>query len=210
LAAEGLKNKKKMKAKVNLGLSKMSILVKIGNARHHVTSMTGNQNFTTPLPSLASITAAANALETAFNNAQGGNSTLTSLMHDKEAVLDNLLSQLANYVEIVANGVDTIILSAGMKVKGKRGVMTSKYFARLSDHPGEIILRAPADTSKRASYLWELSTDRNNWALAGVSTKTTFTVRNLNSGTRYFFRVAAVNKLGQGAFSDPISIVVQE
>jgi len=37
----------------------------------------------------------------------------------------------------------------------------------------------------------------------GVSTKSNFTAEGLNSGARYWFRVAAVNNNGQSGWSDP-------
>jgi hypothetical protein len=38
---------------------------------------------------------------------------------------------------------------------------------------------------------------------AGVCTRSAFTVTGLTSGTRYWFRVAAINANGQSAWSDP-------
>src|SRR4051812_24225383 len=48
-----------------LGFAQMTPTVKVSTARHIVDAMTGNPNFTTPNPSLASVTAAADALEAA-------------------------------------------------------------------------------------------------------------------------------------------------
>jgi hypothetical protein len=96
-----------MKARISLGLSSLSIPTKIVNAKHVVTAITDNENFTAPVPSLESVSSAINDLETAYNMAQGAGPAQTSLMYDKEKVLDNVLSQLANYVEIVANGNET-------------------------------------------------------------------------------------------------------
>lgn len=42
-----------------------------------------------------------------------------------------------------------------------------------------------------------------SWAHAGVSTKSKATIADLDSGTRYWFRVAAVNANGQSGWSDP-------
>jgi hypothetical protein len=58
-------------AKTKLGLGTLSVTHKVELARQIVIKMTGNANFTTPVPALAAITTAANSAETAFNNAQG-------------------------------------------------------------------------------------------------------------------------------------------
>ncbi len=58
-----------LKVKVALNLANQPVSVKIAKARHYVTSMTGNANFATPTPTLASITTANNALETSAKSA---------------------------------------------------------------------------------------------------------------------------------------------
>jgi hypothetical protein len=42
-----------------------------------------------------------------------------------------------------------------------------------------------------------------SWTHAGVATKSRATISGLTSGTRYWFRVAAVNSNGQSGWSDP-------
>ena len=207
-----------MKTKVNLGLAKTPVPLKIERARHIVTSMTGNANFATPVPTLASVTTAINNLEIAFNAAQGAGPAQTATMHDKETLLDNLLTQLANYVESTSNGVAAIILSAGMDVKGKGGQQPHIFNAVAGKHTGEAILHAKV--TRHASYIWQMTNDPplltppnlpNNlaWHQVGVTTKSIFVVEGLAAGTRYWFRVAIVTKTGQEAWSDPISIIVQ-
>ena len=84
-----LHNQKKiMKTLVKMGLSQMPIEKKIVNTRFMVTSMTGNANFGTPNPTLATITANVNALEAASIAAKGGGKDETANMRAKEVVLD--------------------------------------------------------------------------------------------------------------------------
>src|SRR5882724_4265276 len=112
-----------MKSVVRQGLSGMPIAQKITKGRFIVSSMTGNANFATPNPTLASVTININALETAKIAADGGGPDDTANMYAKEAVLDLSLKLLGAYVEGAANvnplNADAIILSAGMEVKGK-------------------------------------------------------------------------------------------
>ena len=110
--------------KVSQRLSERSTSDKIEYTRNVVTSMTGNSNFTTPNPALASITTAVNNVETANIAAADGGKSKHSFLEQQETVLDNLLSQLGNYVEATANAAaaaggdaQAVILSAGMDFK---------------------------------------------------------------------------------------------
>ena len=64
---------------------------------------------------------------------------------------------------------------------------------------------APASTGGSAitDYVIQRSGDGNTWTTItdGTSSSTGFTVDGLSNGTRYFFRVAAVNALGTGSWS---------
>jgi hypothetical protein len=56
------------------------------------------------------------------------------------------------------------------------------------------------------SYVIERSVEpgaATSWSYCGVSTKSSFTAKGLTSGSRFWFRVAAVNNNGQSGWSDP-------
>ena len=63
---------------------------------------------------------------------------------------------------------------------------------------------APSNTGgvSLTDYAVQYSTDQSNWTnfADGTSTATTATVTGLQGGTNYFFRVAAVNSIGTGAY----------
>jgi fibronectin type III domain protein len=77
--------------------------------------------------------------------------------------------------------------------------------ATAGDHDGEIDLSwDTVDGAK--SYVIEQSLDPptvTSWGHAGVSTKSSAAINGLTSGTRYWFRVAAVNANGTSGWSDP-------
>lgn len=209
-----------MKKLVSLKLSKQTVPTKIENARHYVTVMTGNPNFTTPSPTLASITTAVNALETAYNAALGGGKVLTATMHDKEAILDNLLTQLGHYVEGVANGSETIILSAGMTVKASTGPRgTLGFVIKNGERGGEVKLSTKSQAHH--AYMWQVVLDplpdesaevdpTHTWELMAVTTKASIVKVDLEIGEKYWFRVATVGKNGQNDWSNPISKMISE
>ncbi len=201
-----------------MGLARMPIPKKIEKARHIVVAMGSAGNFTTPIPTLAEVTAAALALETAYTAAQGAGPALTAVMYDKEEQLDSLLAQLGNYVEIIANGDDAIILSAGMDVRSKGSRQANQFMVTNGDHEGEAILQSPV--TPRASYIWQKSVDplpadqhapanSSKWELVAVTTIATLATNSLVAGVKYWFRFATVTSKGQGLWSDPISLIAQ-
>jgi hypothetical protein len=199
--------------KVKLNLKSLSTSEKVEKAHQIVKALTGNSSFTTPQPALASVTTAANDLGTAFSDAQAARQTAvtkTSIMHDKESALEGLLRQLAAYVESVAGDDESMILSAGIDVKAAGASLPTteaplSLSATEGDHDGEIDLSWNAVKGAK-SYVIERSPDpptASSWVHQTVSSKSSTSVTGLVSGTRYWFRVAAVSSGGQGGFSDP-------
>jgi predicted phage tail protein len=77
----------------------------------------------------------------------------------------------------------------------------------MGDHDGE--LDASWDPVAGAkSYIIEICSEdpatATNWKYAGISTKSKFTVEGLQSGKRYWIRVAAINSAGQSGWSNPV------
>lgn len=195
-----------MKAVVALGLSRLSISKKIVKTRFIVTSMTGNANFTTPTPTLATITANVNALETASLAAQGGGVDDTANMYAKEVILDLSLKLLGAYVEGIANATpisaEAIVLSAGMNVKAKGTKVVHDFVVKVTGNPGEV--RLVRQGINRGSYEFQMTTDPINeasWQKIYTGTVGNIIKSGLDSGTRYYFRATAIDKNGQGPWS---------
>ncbi|HKZ66465.1 MAG TPA: hypothetical protein VJ111_08930 [Chitinophagaceae bacterium] len=214
------------KVKVAMNLRKQPVSIKIAKARHYVTSMTGNANFATPNPTLASVTTAINALETAANNAAGGGTELTAIMHEKETIVDNRLTQLGAYVEGIANNdppnAASIVLSAGMDLKKPNvpvgPVATPQNLrADFGAQPGQIKLRCKKSVGTTA-LIWEMMAGALPAPLAapavtwvpvsnadfpsGVTSASKHIAMGLVSGISYSFRVSAVGAVNQSGWSD--------
>src|SRR5205823_3404061 len=107
-------------AQVKIGTDGMPVPDKIQFARQIVIDMTGNPNFTTPAPTLASIGTAATTLETAYNAAQTArqvSKAKTAALDTPNGSLDLLLAQLANYVENTSGGDPAKIDSSGFRTR---------------------------------------------------------------------------------------------
>jgi len=197
---------------VKLELSKKSVPQKIDSGKSVVLAMTANPNFTTPVPPLVDITAATLALEKAANDveAQGGGTLLTAIMHEKEDAFDTKMTALGNYVDGVATGSETIILSAGMETKKQNapiGIPAEVTGLEAKGGPltGEVSLRWKSVKGAR-TYVIYITEDINNTAsfrIIGHSTRAKFPAQNLISGNQYWFKVEAIGSAGTGHASDP-------
>ena len=200
--------------KIKLSFHRLSLAEKIAKARQIVAALTGNPNFPTPSPALATVTTTTNEAETAAAEAQQARQTAkekTSVQGQKEDALVRVISQLVSHVESVAGNDEQMILSAGMGTRERAAAATTTtsepqgLSVSAGDRDGELDLSWDKVAGAK-SYVVEKSGDpptATGWSHAGVSTKSTFTVTGLTSGTRYWFRVAAVNVSGQSGWSDP-------
>ena len=203
-------------SKIKFNLRHLSIPEKIARSQQIVAALTGNPNFTAPHPPLAQVTAAINELETASNAAQAARQNAkakTAAQKASEEALDRIVMQLVAHVESVAGDDQQLILSAGLDVRAAATASTASeahsapptLTATFGDHDGEIDLAW--DTVRGArSYVIERSPDpptESSWIHAAVSTRSQTTIEDLTSGTRYWFRVAAITATGQSAWSNP-------
>ena len=210
-------NKKRM-AKLKLNLSTLGDDQLIQKANDLKTALTGNANFTTPLPSLASVTTLITTGQTkltAFNTAQAVAKQTTT---DKNTALDALRAALATwgeYVQLTSGGDASKIQSAGMDVQSARTpTVTPNQVANLAitagDNAGELDLQwDPLPNAK--TYEIQTSPDpvtATSWVSQPSVTKSQTAIMGLTSGARMWARVRAVNAAGQGAWSDVASKIV--
>jgi hypothetical protein len=200
-------------AKAKLNFRRLSVPEKVAKAKQVVTSLTDNPNFPNPSPSLAAMTAGINELEAAYRTTQAAKQSLKSSVSDqsaKEDRLDQLMSQSASYVESVAGNDEKLIHEAGMDTKAAASAPSQVSIptgleVTTGDKDGELDPSWDKVAGAR-SYVIQISLDpptATSWTHAGTSTKSSTTITGLNSGTRYWFRVAAVGASGQSGWSDP-------
>jgi len=206
-----------MKTKVSLGLSRKSVLELVGFAKHVVSNITGNAFFPSPTPALIRVSDAADALQTAYDHAQGAGPAQTAVMNQARLALETLLTALGHYVEDVANdpvnvntGTDAIILSAGMDVKNTFSRQKQVFTIRRDELPGSVILLA--GSVRRGSHEWQYTLDSTNpgaWTSVTSTTEAAVTIPGLESGKRYWFRHRSILPGGPTAYDGPIDIIVQ-
>jgi hypothetical protein len=198
--------------RIRLNLKNLTIPEKLAKGRQIVTAMATNASFDNPRPALAEVTARLDVLEKAFGAVQSAKSEVSTRVvsqDNAEADVDQILTQLAGFVEAVAGRDDTLITSAGMETKASRSTPTipgepQSVGALAGTHEGVILLSwKPVPNAK--SYTIELSTDpatATSCTHVAIATSAAKSINNLKSGTRYWFRVAAVGAGGQSGWSE--------
>ncbi len=196
-----------------LGFNNLNVPSKVEHTRAIVNAMTGNAYFTTPNPTLAVISTNVNAVETAYIAQQSGAHGLLQVTQAKVHTLDLSLDLLLAYVDGIANAnptlAEAIILSANMQLWKANPAKQNGFRIKSSDNVGEVILRT--DSAHRATFTFEATqtpADEASWVTLSASTKASFIATELESGARYYFRVAKTDKDGQGEWSVVLNTVV--
>jgi len=213
--------KRMPKVKVKLALSSKSDADLLTFAQAHVTAITGNANFATPLPSAANFTAALTPYQTAlgnFNTAQAAAKLATTNKDTARAALENVLTARGNYVELTASSAAdpaAVVESAGFSTRSPKtpaGVPdpVTNLSITAGDNAGELDLQwDPANGAK--TYDVELNPDpmtATSWIPQSSVTKSKAVVLGLTSGAKMWTRVRAVGSGGIGAWSDPATKIV--
>lgn len=206
-----LKTSRQMRT-VKSGLKGLRTLEKVALTRTVVTGITGNAAFPTPTPAMAAVTAAADKLETAYNNALLGGPAELELRRVAEGELDNVIAHLCLYVNTTAAGDPAVAVTSNFPLikqptpVGKLPAPANAH-ARLTDFAGDVDLKWDAVPHARYYHVYICSTDpavEAGWSLVGISSRAAHTVTDLKGGQFYWFRITAVGTVGEGAASDVV------
>lgn len=197
---------------VKLALTGLSPAKLVERARAIVKALTGNADFTTPTPTLAAVTAATDALETADAAVLNNGGKQDYLARDqREQELRDLLTLLGSYVQVTSGGDPEKILSAGYATRKPAepvGPMAQvgDLQATANKLAGVIDLRWNSVRGRMfyegQSNIGDINLEADWTALVNQSSNT-YQVKGLTSGKAYSFRVRAVGAAGPGPWSDP-------
>lgn len=173
-----------------------------------VDSMTNNANFPNPIPPIADVQAATTAYDAAIIKAKEGGKTEQLARELKRQELVVLLEKLALYVQMEADGIETVLASSGFTLSKPRqtiGILPKpQNFAVHAENVGSIKLSLKTiHGAKSYQYEYRKKTDLA-WSVM-VYTKTSLLLTELESGQQYEFRVAAVGTVMQRVYSDVLS-----
>jgi hypothetical protein len=201
--------------KITNGFAEMTDLDFLGKVRLVVTAMTGNSNFTTPDPALASVTTLANEFEQAINDAEAGGSYQRLVRDSKKQELIDTMHNLSNYVLYVSKGDRLIAESSGFTISKDptpRPPIDKATGLVLTDgaNAGEIkLLFTKVQGAK--SYMYQISidpVDETKWVTTYGTIRKAF-FKGLESGKKYYVRVVALGTKGQVVYSDAVWRVAQ-
>ena len=205
-------------AQTKLNLGRLNIQQLLQRANNIKTAMTGNANFTTPIPPLASIGTLITSLTDANNTYQSGVITQDQNLTLRDNAVDALsagLTSLAAYVQAQSGGDAAKIQSAGMDIKGAPAPtgmpgQVSNLALTFGDNAGELDAQWDSDP---AAYSYEIQTSPDpmtatSWMAQPGVTKSSTALLGLPSGTRQWVRVRSVGSAGTGAWSDPATKIV--
>lgn len=166
-------------------------------------------------PTLAEATAHVDALDAAYSAPPGGKIKTGAIKLAKDDVLADFFL-LGNYVENVANSPankdigDVIVQAAGMDYK-RTGLPKSRVFEVLNSpvQQGSVVARTKKVTGSRGAYEWQYKkVNEVNFQVAEITVQSSYTYENLQSGTRYNFRVKTVDKNRNANMSIVLELVV--
>jgi hypothetical protein len=188
-------------------------IAKVVFYRNVITKFTGNPRFQTPDVSMLEASAAVDALERAIIAASDGGHTSISEMHDQEKLTDTVFRNLAAYVDRIAAGDESTILSSGFH-ETKQPTYTPKAIISIYNgtHSGSVIIKGKANPRAGAYHLQmckgTLPLTDEGWILCGVSTRAEFELSGLDVMCVYYFRIAAITPEGLTDYSEPVSKIV--
>lgn len=200
------------KVKIVTGFLRLPQTKLLQKAQMILQCMTGNANFPTPTPDLATLQDAINAFSAALANPLS--KVNTALKNQLRAVLIALLNQLALYVQMNCNNDETIAMSSGYslnKSKQPVGVLAkASNFKAVPLH--NCMIKLSNDKIFGAdSYSYEYTAapvaDASVWTIVN-STKAKTVIENLTSGKCYAFRVAGIGANPTIIYSDVVASYV--
>ncbi len=174
-----------------------------------VTKMTSNPGFTTPLISMATLTAAQTAFAQAIVAAQQGGKQATATKNAAREALISLLRQEAAYVQSISGEDLPLLLSSGFEnmSANRTQVPLSKPLVEQVDNPmsTQLGLRLKPVYTARA-YEVRMSYVAGEWKMVGIFTQSRVIVPNLTPGTTYTLQARAIGgSTGYSDWSDPVS-----
>ena len=169
--------------------------------------------FATPNPPLSAITDQAGKLQTKIDKQKAALSAYKEATEDVQAERDKLeefLEQERFYVEVTADGDKVKILASGYDLRKDpvaAGILPAptNVLTKEGSSDGELVVKWKK-VKGAGAYVVEISydiSDAANWSSYATVVTCKCYITGIESGTRVYARVAAVNGKGQGGYSDP-------
>jgi hypothetical protein len=186
-------------------------LIKI--TRRILDSLKDNAQFPNPTPVLADVEKALEEFLTALSNAGGFDREMVAIKDGKQAMLRQLLTELAYYVTQICKGDKALLLGSGFDINGDTG-KPQKAPPKLRVElgmPGQVTTRVNRLPKARAyvhQYTADPLTAQSVW-ISETTLNPVHTFARLESASRVWLRVIVIDKKGEQIIWDPVLRIVQ-
>jgi hypothetical protein len=200
--------------KLNSGFTRLADDQFDNKAQSIIAALTGNANFPTPNPTLASITTELTAYQTALA-VQPGQARDAQVAATRGALATSL-ERLARNLESTANVTDPMLATSGFDLRKSPSFTGDAVAApgnvRLKQTGVSGVVQVMCDAVPRASaYELQYTQNPNDgpWTDGGTFASTRgIGITGLTRGKDYWARVRAVGTAGPGPWSDPATTLV--
>jgi hypothetical protein len=201
-------------AKIKIRFTTLADAALLVKASYIVASMTNNPHFVNPVPPLTNLQTAIDAFDDALTNTKTSKEATIIKRNCREA-LENVLTDLGLFVQLVSKGDEAILASSGYDVASKPmpvGVLPKpeNFMAKQGDSRGSIKLSMKAIDGAR-SYVYEYTnapvTEQSTWTPVNTP-RANVVVDDLTSGSQYSFRAVAIGADPTRVYSDEITSYV--
>jgi len=175
----------------------------------HIDKLTGNANFPTTVPTIATLQSTADALSETIVAIEAGDHSLIPHRDTLMLTAENHIRKLSFDIQNQSNGDAEKIQSAGFEVRKGRGAsqpvggvvnLKSKPVG-----PGKIKLSFKRVANSKLNFIETTANPVTGpWIPLGKTTRSSYTVEGLTPGSLHYFRVYGSNSLGDGNPSEPV------
>jgi hypothetical protein len=196
------------KSKVVTTFTKFPTVIKSSFCRNVIIKMTDNVNFSAPDVPLSEALDALNALDAAIFAAKDGGHSAISIRRDCVKVVDTKFKLLAKYVDRIADGDQTIILSSGF-AECKQPSIPTREVLTITDgiFSGSMRLKC-LPIFNAGAYMWLCRLLGTNEWVTYASTQSSFVISDLTVGAVYEVKVAAITPEGVQPYSQVVTKLV--
>ena len=175
-----------------------------------VAAMTGNANFATPAPTLASLTIKATALRVKKQSVTDLETQLSTARSEQKVLINELkleVYMLRDYVQDETDGDESKIHSAGMQIVGERQPVgplpqVQNLKVMVSDLTGTLEAEWRPINGALVYLIETALTAEGQYTQVTACSRSRCTITDLVPGTKYWVRVRAVGAAGLGPYSD--------
>lgn len=164
-------------------------------------AMNANVNY----PSLSTLVTNLGIATTDLDNVIKAEHPNVIVIKSKEIYLEKLLIAIKANVELLCNDDESIAVSSGFALVQNSTPKPKVFNATQGVLPGTVDLECPF-ANLRAAYVWEIISDPisvNTWQQLKITNTTATQIIGLVSGQKYWFRVKAIVKDQEQAYTDP-------